>query len=116
MRTKASQRDKSADLFALTARLGNCPSSCCEADSAERRPQVQKQKTVEITTGRAARAARRLQVDAFYTVPWRKFESAQVCWIAADGVASEPYKSKINKPQVQPNEQPTAEDFGGEAA
>ena len=116
MRTTASHRDKSADLFALTARSRNCLSSCCEPDSAERLPQVQKQKTVEITSGRIGRTVRGLQSDASYTVPWRKSESAQACHGAADCAANEFRKSTFQESQVQPNEQPSAEDFGGEAA
>jgi hypothetical protein len=59
---------------------------------------------------------RELRAGACFAFPWRKFENAQVCRAAANGVADEPYKSTIHKLQVQPNEQPNAEEFGGEVA
>jgi hypothetical protein len=59
---------------------------------------------------------RRLRFFTRFAFPWQKSRIAQVCRCAADGVAGEPYKSKIHKIQIQPIEQPSAEDFGGEAA
>jgi hypothetical protein len=116
VRTMASQRDKPADLFALTARSRNCLSNDCAPASWTRILQVQKQKTAEGTTGRAGRTVRRPRVDGCIPFPWQKSESAQVCCDAADGVASELRESTFRRLQVQPIEQPSAEYFGGEAA
>ena len=116
MRTVASQKDKSADLFALTARSKNCPSSNREPASSAQLLQVQKQKMAEITIGRADRTVRRQTAAACPVSPWKKFESARVCLDAADGAASEPCESTFHNIQIQPIQQPSAEDFGDEAA
>jgi len=92
----ASQKDKSADLFALTARSRNCLSSYCEPTGATRLLQVQKQEMAADTNGRAGRNLRRLQ--------------------AADGAPNEFCKPTFHKTQLQPIEQPSAEEFGDEAA
>jgi hypothetical protein len=112
----ASQWDKSADLFALTARSRNCLLSDCAPASAAQFLQVQKQKSAEGTKGRAGRTTRRHTAAACFVFPWKKSESAQVRLDDADGVASEPRRSTFHKLQVQPIEQPCAEEFGGEAA
>ena len=96
MRTMASQMDKSADLFALKARSRNCLSSYCEPTGAARPLQVQKQEMAAGTNGRAGRNLRRLQ--------------------AADGTPNEFCKPTFHKIQIQPIEQPSTEEFGGEAA
>jgi hypothetical protein len=112
----ASQWDKSADLFALMARSRNCLSSDCPPVSRARILQVQKKKTAEGSTGRADRIVRQLRAAAWFAFPWRKSGTAQVCLAAADGAARATYESTCHKLQIQPIEQPSAEDFGGEAA
>ena len=76
MRTMASQRDKSADLFALTARSRNCLSSSCEPASAAHLLQVQKQKTAEehdrpSGQNRCAGSCR----GACFVFPWQRSEA-----------------------------------------
>jgi hypothetical protein len=116
VRTVASQKDKSADLFALTARSENCLSSYCEPAGALRLIHVEKQKTAEGTDGQAGRITRQLRAAACFAFPWQKLESVQVCRGAADGVADKAYESAFHKVQIQPIEQPNTEEFGGEAA
>ena len=116
MRTMASQWDKSADLFALTQRSKDCLSSDCEQADAAETLQVQKQTTVQGKAGRADSTVRRHVASACFVSPWKKSEIAQVCLDAAGGVTSEPYESTFNKLQVQPIQQPRAEDFGDAAA
>ena len=116
MRKMASQWDKSADLFTLTARSENCFSDKSALTSALQLLQVQKQKMAEGATGQADRTVRRHTAAARIVVPWQEFESAQVLRDAADGVAGERAESTFHKPQVQPIEQPSAEEFGDEAA
>ena len=108
----ASQWDKSADLFALTARSRNCLSSDCPPVSRARILQVQKKKTAEESTGRADRIMRQLRAAARFAFPWRKSGSTQAC----RGTARAKYESKFHKLQIQPIEQPSAEEFGGDAA
>lgn len=116
MRTMASQWDKSADLFALTARSLSSHSGECTQSSAALLLQVHTKKTAEETTGQADRIACRHTAAACFVVPWQEFESAQVRRDAADGVAREPNGSTFHKVQVQPIKQSIADDFGDEAA
>jgi len=112
----ASQWDRSADLYALTARPRNCLSSNCPPVSGARILQVQKKKTAEGTTGRVDRIMRQLRAAAWVAFPWRKSGSAQVYLAAADGAARATNESTFHNLQIQPIEQPSTEEFGGEAA
>jgi len=121
-----SQRDKSADLFALTTRSRNCLRGSPEQIQSFRAfafacsPKlfrIQKKGTATGTTARAAIPVRQLRAEARFAFPWPgRPVNAQVRTGAADSAASEACKTGISSFQVQPNEQPSAEGFGAEAA
>jgi hypothetical protein len=113
----ASQKDKSADLFALTARSKNCFSHRWAPANRARIPQLQKQETTEGTTGRADGVLRRLKATTQFVVQCqRRFESVQICRCTADDAASERREFTFHNFQFQPIEQPSAEYVGDEAA
>jgi len=121
-----SQRDKSADLFALTTRSLNCFQGSPEQIQSFRAfafacspklLRIQKKRTATGTTARAAIPVRQLRAEARFAFPWRgRSVNAQVRAGAADGASSEGCETGISNFQVQPNEQPSAEGFGAEAA
>ena len=112
-----SQRDKSGDLSALTTRSRNCLSSSCAQARSPRLHLIQTNRLRAGTAARADRPVRQLRAEQGFAHSWReKPVNAQVCISAADGAASEPCEPWTHSFQVQPNEQPSAEGFGGEAA
>jgi hypothetical protein len=111
-----SQRDKSADLFALTARSRNCRSRSRAPVNPARLLQIRKQQTAEGASSRTASSIRRFLSGAVFAFPIQKSEGTQVWRGAADGGRSEPFELTFQKHQVQPIEQPSAENLGGEAA
>jgi hypothetical protein len=116
-RTMVSQRDKSGDPFALTTRSRNCLSSSCSLALSPRLHLIQKNRLPTGTAARANRPVRQFRSEPGFAHSWReKSVNAQVCVSAADGAASEPCEPWAHSFQVQPNEQPSAEGFGGEAA
>jgi len=121
-----SQRDKSADLFALTTRSRNCFQGSPEQIQSFRAfafacsPKlfrIQKKRTATGTAARAAIPVCQLRAEARFAFPWRgRSVNAQVCLGAADAAAREPCEPWARNFQMQPNEQPSAEGFGAEAA
>lgn len=111
-----SQRDNSADLFALTTRSRNCfPSSCAQANSAHPL-QVQKQSSAGRTPGWAVKSMRgssAARASYFHGRDLSALKFAATPPMALEVSRANPRSRNV---RIQPTEQPSAEDFGGEAA
>src|ERR1035441_2780210 len=110
-----SQRDKSADLFALTTRFMGCvhhPNAlACSPQSLD----IQANRLHTGTTARVDRAA--LRAEARFERSWQgRSGNAQVCAGSADGAGREPCDLRVLNIQFQPNKQLSAEESGAEAA